>query len=244
MDLFYDTGIGHDKDIMTENRRIISPDELVDMATYAGSAPLRIDIVYAQAAHPDNMFKEAIYRPGARLWLVREFAEVVALAATEYHRRTGNCFVLKDGLRTVDAQEKILQTKIIQENMHWVTGTPRLFSPPGAGGHPRGMAIDITLQAPDGTELEMGVPFDTLPNDPAGENPAARDYQNLPADAKQNRAEQRFCMEWAAQQLNRPILCLPAEYWDYRLPPDYINLHAPLRDDDLPPAKKMVLGPA
>ena len=39
--------------------------------------PIEIDLVYADAAHPENIFGAALYRDGAQFWLHRELADIV-----------------------------------------------------------------------------------------------------------------------------------------------------------------------
>ncbi|HEY8190037.1 MAG TPA: D-Ala-D-Ala dipeptidase, partial [Micavibrio sp.] len=119
----------------------ILPTDLIAMDTVAKETPLRIDLVYAQAAHPENIFKQALYRPQARLWLHREFAAVVTLAAKRCHEATGLVFVLKDGMRPIEAQILMRETPIVKANPHWIQDPTRLLSDPGKGGHPRGMAV-------------------------------------------------------------------------------------------------------
>lgn len=207
--------------------------------------PFTIDLVYAQPHHKDNMFKEAIYHASAQLWLHKDLAEIVCLGAKICADKYQLFYELKDGLRTSTAQKKMEQTQIVQENMHWLTGTPRLLSNPGAGAHPRGLAIDIILRDIQGTELDMGTDFDALP--PLGaKNPAARTSthfqgRSLPdAEILQNRAILTDTMCEAAKQLNRPLRPLPAEWWDFRYPDeDYLAFEA-LSDHDLPPDYRMV----
>lgn len=218
----------------------IPPDHLIAMDTLAATTPLRIDIVYAQATHPENMFGEAIYRPDARLWLHRDFAPIVALAAQRCHAAHGLFFVLKDGLRTTEAQAKICETAIVRANPHWLQ-EPRLFSMPGQGGHPRGMAIDIALEDESGHVIDMGTAFDYLTPDPAV-NPAARGFTGIPAAAQANRKLLEDFMVAAARDLNLPLLPLPAEWWDFRFPKDILDRYAPLSDRDLPPAMRMVMA--
>ena len=52
----------------------------------------------------------------------------------------------------------------VKDNLHWLE-EPRLLSPPGAGGHLRGMAIDIGLEDAQGRLLDMGTVFDYLAED-------------------------------------------------------------------------------
>ena len=222
---------------MTAFPRTIPPEDLIAMDTLADEAPFRVDIVYAKPSHPENMFKEAIYRPKARMWLHRDFAPIVTLAAKRCHEIHGYYFVLKDGLRTTEAQAKICDTPIVKANPHWLQ-EPRLFSLPGKGGHPRGMAIDIILEREDGSILDMGTAFDYLTPDPSV-NPAHRDYRDISDEAKTNREILEDCMTRAARDLGKPLLPLPAEWWDFRFPSDILDLYAPLSDHDLPPDMRM-----
>jgi len=209
------------------------------MDDYEKTHPLRIDLVYADAAHPENIFGGALYRKGAKLWLHREFADVVLLAAKLVNERWGGTLVLKDGLRTMEAQQAMQETAIVRANPQWsADGPSRLLSPPGRGGHPRGMAVDATIAGPDGKEWDMGTPFDHLTTDPA-QNPAARAYKDLPAHVLENRKKLQDAFTDAAAQLGVEIYPLPAEWWDFRFPAEYFNKFAPLSDKELPPAMRM-----
>lgn len=224
----------------------LSHTDLVSMAPLASIYGFTIDLVYAKPTHPDNMFKEAIYRADAQLWLHKDLAEIVCLGATLCRDRYNLFYELKDGLRTATAQKKMEQTTIVQQNMHWLTGTPRLLSNPGAGAHPRGMAIDIILKDASEKECDMGTDFDALP--PKGQkNPASREcchFDNRAvsdAEILKNRHYLTETMCDAAQQLNRPLRPLPAEWWDFRFPDVLYQSFAPLADEDLPSPYRMVL---
>jgi D-alanyl-D-alanine dipeptidase len=217
--------------------QIISPEDLVAMDTLA-KTPLRIDIVYAQASHPENIFGRALYRPGARLWLHKDFAEIVTLAARKCHENHGLYFVLKDGLRTTEAQERMQETDIVKANPHWTREETRLLSLPGQGGHPRGMAVDIVLEHADGTLVDMGTRFDHLTTDPSI-NPARRGFEGISDVARKNRQILEDFMVAAAKELKRPLLPLPSEWWDFRFPKDYANRYAPISDLNLPPHMRM-----
>jgi zinc D-Ala-D-Ala dipeptidase len=218
--------------------KTISPDSLVAMDTYAGEYPLRTEVAYAR---DDNyLFGERIYRADARLWLHRDLAEIVLEASRicmEMHRCS---FVLYDGLRTTDAQEKMLHTQRVKDNPHWVRNEPRLLSPPGMGGHPRGMAIDISLEK-NGQLLDMGTPFDFLAENPKPlHNPAHRQHPNLSKEAVFNRSYLAQSMVWAGENLGKKIIPLPEEWWDFRLEKEIYNSFAPLSDEDLPAEMRMV----
>lgn len=223
---------------MTQPILTIQPHDLVAMDDLADSVPLRVDLVYADAAHPENVFTQALYRSDAKLWLHRDFAGIVTLAARRCFNEQGLIFVLKDGLRPVEAQEAMQNTAIVRANPHWLAEGTRLLALPGKGGHPRGMAIDLIIAHPDGAALDMGTPFDHLTRDPR-DNPAQRGYRGLSAEAVRNRGLLEDFMMAAARDLNRPLLPLPAEWWDFRFPASYSERYAPIHDRDLPAGMKV-----
>lgn len=224
--------------------KIIPASDLVIFDDFITTHPLRVDTVYAKPAHKDNMFKEAIYRQDARMVAHRDLAAVTLRAAEICYKQSGYIFELKDCLRPLEAQQKIIDTKIVRDHPQWLE-EPRLFSPPGKGGHPRGMAVDAVLIDENGDEIDMGTAFDYLTEDKSN-NPAARDYADFGKGAAYNKMvfENRQLLETsflqAAQELGQTIWPLPQEWWDFRFSNDYTASFAPIRDADLPPALKMM----
>lgn len=192
-----------------------------------GSEPIAIDLVYADAAHPENIFGTAVYAQGARLVLHRDLARIVLMTARLLHTRHGWTLVLKDGLRPVEAQAALMETDIVKRNPQWLQ-EPRLLSGPGQGAHPRGMAIDVSVK-----EASMGTAFDAMVAE------SARDYDGFDADILQNRRWLEAGFADAAATLGLPLLALPSEWWDFRLPANYHGRYAPLSDADLPPPLNM-----
>lgn len=207
----------------------------MDMGAAQGN--LRVDLAYARA---DNLlFGERIYRPDARLWLYKDLARTV-IAAAGLLQGQGYRLVLYDGLRTMEAQEKMLQTKRVQQNPHWLQ-EPRLLSSPGKGAHPRGMAIDCALESDAGVLLDMGTPFDYLAENAAPKhNPAHRDYPGLSAAAKTHRNILHNAILGGAAGCGVEIIGLLQEWWDYRLPAAVYEQYTPLRDADLSLEMRMV----
>ncbi len=213
----------------------ISPNDLVDMSTMSSANIYRIELSYA---HDDNiLFSERIYKENARLYLHKTLANIVekaALKAREHQCR----LILYDGLRTTTAQKKMLETRAVKDNPHWLQ-EPRLLSPPGAGAHPRGMAIDVSLETLDGQLLDMGTAFDFLSSDPSPQaNPAHREY-NHGESIRKNRALLDSIMLGAANEENIDLMPLPQEWWDYRMQPKVYSQFVALSDNDLPEAMKM-----
>jgi D-alanyl-D-alanine dipeptidase len=213
---------------------IIEVTDLVPMDVFEGDFPIRVDIVYADENHPENIFKQRLYKKDARLWLYKDLVPVVLLASKMCYKDLGYVMVLKDGLRTVDAQELMKQTDIVKANPHWYEDGPnRLLSPPGEGAHPRGMAIDITLEKEDGSIIDMGTSFDYLHPDP-GANPSHRDYRDFPAFILNNRKNLKNVMVKASYLLKQPVIPLPAEWWDFRFPKGLYETYMAIKDKDLP----------
>ncbi|MBI1215265.1 MAG: D-Ala-D-Ala dipeptidase [Alphaproteobacteria bacterium] len=223
---------------MTEEPIPITAADLVALDDYVEDYPLKIDLVYAQPDHPDNIFKTGIYRPDARMWGHRDFVPVILRAAMACHAQYGYTFELKDCLRTCEAQAAMAQTDIVKANPHWLREPNRLLSPPGKGGHPRGMAVDIILLTEAGEQVEMGTSFDYLTPDRAS-NPAARDYTGFSDEILANRVILESAMMRAAADLGHELLPLPAEWWDFRFMPAYTNKYAPVFDADLPEGMRM-----
>lgn len=207
--------------------------DLVPMDLFRNE-PIKIDIVYADAAHPQNIFKTALYRKDARLTLHKDLARIVVAVARDLYARDNSILLLKDGLRTIEGQTLMNDTQIVKDNPQWVREPGRLISPPGVGAHPRGMAIDVSLETKEGTLVDMGTVFDEMTE------ASARDYQGFDPHILQNRTIlEEFFMKQAAR-LNLPMLPLPSEWWDFRFPRSHYEQWAPLSDADLPPALKMI----
>ncbi len=221
-----------------ETLEIIPTSALVAFEDFVGKYPVKVDLVYAQPAHRDNMFGSGIYRADARMLAHRDMAAVVLRAAEICFKRSGYIFELKDCLRTVEAQAMMMETDIVKAHPHWTEEPNRLLSPPGRGGHPRGMAVDIILLDKNGDDVDMGTRFDFLTEDRAN-NPAARNYANFSAEVLQNRRLLEESMMEAAAEAGRELLPLPQEWWDFRFPHSYTSRFAPICDKDLPPALRM-----
>jgi D-alanyl-D-alanine dipeptidase len=215
----------------------IDPARFVPMDIFEYTGWLRVDLAYAGRAS----FCGPVYRAGARLWLHDDLAAVTLLAARTVHRKHGLRLVVYDGLRTVTAQEAMLETPVVRANPHWLEGDDRVLSSPGMGGHPRGMAVDVSLEDAAGHLLDMGTDFDEFPEGSSGpdHNRAHRAYAALPEIVKENRAILEGAMTDAALALGLPLLPLPVEWWDFRFPADTVRAHTPVDDRDLPPQMRM-----
>jgi D-alanyl-D-alanine dipeptidase len=220
-----------------ESLRAVQSETLIPIEPFADKLPLRVELAYAQA--DNTLFGERIYHPQARLFLYEDIAKIVCGAA-ERLGRDGYRLILYDGLRTVEAQARMLETARVKANPHWLE-EPRLLSPPGAGAHPRGMAVDCGLETEEGALLDMGTVFDFLAESSApAHNPAHRNYPHLSEEVRRNRGVLDTAMQESAAALGIDLVPLPQEWWDFRLPPSFYERFAPLSDSDLPEEMRMV----
>lgn len=216
----------------------IDPADLVPMDLFLKTEPLTIDVMYAG----QSSFCGIVYKSAAPLSLHRDMAEVVVMAARLLYDRTGGQLELYDGLRTTTAQRIICETPIVKAHPHWTAEGPlRMFAPPGQGGHPRGMAIDLSYRDVSGALVDMGTVVDALPEGGADRenNPAHREYIHLASAVEINRADLTCALTDAADWLGRTIRPLPSEWWDYRFTDDVYGLYAALADEDVPPSLRL-----
>ena len=210
----------------------INPQDLICMNDQI-SEKLVIDLVYADASHPENIFDTDLYHKEAKLWVHKDLAAVIDRVATVLHENHGWTLVLKDGLRTVETQAAMQETPIVKAHPEWCEGEERLLSPPGCGAHPRGMAIDVAALSAEGKEIDMGTPFDYM------EIESHRSYTDLPDSVLQNRKILEEAFVTAGNETGHPILPLPNEWWDFRFYPDYTKDFTPIHDRDIPQEMRM-----
>lgn len=211
----------------------LNPADFIPMDIFAGKEPIKIDLVYAQAGHPRNIFGEALYHQNARLWAHKYIAAITVLVARTIQHQYKWTLEIQDCLRTVDAQIAMQGTQITKDNPDWMTGPHPLLSKPGMRGHPRGMAIDVAPLDQNGEKIDMGTPFDDL------SDASARNYTGFDETISENRQNLETAFVRSAKALNLPMLPLPNEWWDFRFPSEYTEAYAPLSDADLPPQMQM-----
>lgn len=188
----------------------LKPKDIVPMSAFECVA-LKSSAIYAIPNHPNNHFGE-LYGPGADIWLHKDLAVVTVLAAEILNRQFGWVMCVLDGLRSIEAQEKMASKGF----------NPELVSVPGTGAHPRAMAVDVEVCDAKGELVDMGTPFDHFALDMSN-NSAGRGYIDFGNGARvmevcqnRNRLETAFLL--AAHSCGRFVLPLPQEWWDFREP--------------------------
>jgi len=167
---------------------------------FLSSEPIAIDLAYADANHSRNIFDEALYHDKARLWAHKDLAKIILLTARMLHKKYNWTLELKDCLRTSNSQQAMQETALVKAHPEWREGPSRLLAPPGAGAHPRAMAIDVCVLDNDGNEIDMGTPFDHLDHE------SARDYIHFPEQILRNRKNLEDAFTQSAETLKFPFL--------------------------------------
>lgn len=209
----------------------IDPTDFVLMNDVADDESIRIDQVYRYANHSENVFSVALYPNNFGFWLHKDLSDIVIQAARLFRREHNMCLVLKDGLRPVRAQQAMQDTDIVKAHPEWCMEPNRMLSPPGRGAHPRGMAVDLTIEKFDGAPVDMGTVFDDFSIDPVNGLPRAhRDNMNFSDEILSNRQLLTDIMMKAAVSCGRDLWLLRAEWWDFRFPLDYTEIFEPIAD--------------
>lgn len=207
----------------------MNPTDFVAIDWFAADHPVRVDLVYARADHPLNIFGTALYAAEAQLWLHKDLAKIALRAAHKLKADHGWRLILYDGLRPVDAQIRMHDTPTVKiDNPTWGRAGNPYLSLPGEGGHPRGMAVDIGIEG-----IDMGTVFDEMSPH------SARDFHDFAPAILANRARLETAMVEAAASLRLPLTPLPSEWWDFRFPRSYYEQFAPVRDAGLPPFMRL-----
>ena len=97
----------------------------------------------------------------------------------------------------------IVSIQLVVSAASWWPPERYVASPHKGSRHNRGAAVDLTLTDQDGRELPMPTPFDDFTEK------AHRSYQDLPAEAKRNRAR----LEQAMTRTG--FVGLPTEWWHF-----------------------------
>lgn len=127
---------------------------LRDLRHLSDIAGIAVDLRYAT---PNNFVGRDLYSPHDCAWLHRDAAaaleQSVAWLAAEH---PGLTLLVLDALRPQRVQQQLWDALA-------GSGLQMYLADPARGSiHSFGMAVDVTLLAPDGTELDMGTGFDDL----------------------------------------------------------------------------------
>lgn len=151
-----------------------------------------IDLIYAGT---NNFTGQVIY--DSALCFLHPQADACLRKAIAAAKGMGFQFKIFDAFRPQEAQEAL-----------WaVAPNPAYIADPAKGSnHTRGVALDVTLLAPDGQELDMGTPVDTM-------STASHHFH-----AAHSVAIQLNRMKLLTIMLEAGFVHHPNEWWHYQLP--------------------------
>lgn len=125
-----------------------------DFRPLSSVAGIHVDLRYATA---DNFVGRDLYSPLDCAWLHKDAAAAVERARDWLQqRRPELTLLILDAMRPQRVQEQLWAALQGTDLLQY------LADPTRGSIHSFGMAVDITLARHDGTELDMGTPFDDL----------------------------------------------------------------------------------
>ncbi|MEP6772487.1 MAG: D-alanyl-D-alanine dipeptidase, partial [Polaromonas sp.] len=151
-----------------------------------------IDLIYAGT---NNFTGQVIY--DSALCFLHPLADAGLCKAIAAAKSMGFQLKIFDAFRPQEAQEAL-----------WaVAPNPAYIADPAKGSnHTRGVALDVTLLAPDGQELDMGTPVDTM------SSASHHFHATHPVSIQLNR------MKLLTIMLEAGFVHHPNEWWHYQLP--------------------------
>lgn len=201
-----------------------TPSSRPTLKTLTPGERLHIELIYSLPDHPDNHFG-ALYTSHATCYVHPILADIITTAASYLPEDQRLC--VKDGLRTVDAQQGMADVKARRQ---W---PDTLLSSPGEGAHPRACAVDIVREYRnnDGVykAVDTGCHFDDfslqdpisgeiLPEGVDGMPVAHRNNPFISDEAYQAQCILECVMMRAALAHHVLIVPLASEHWDFRFP--------------------------
>ena len=215
--------------------RDVSPDMLVDMASYGGPS-IQTLVAYAQdsliysdsgiisadektyAATPRgervNVFGLA-YRRDAKLWLHKTLADIIKGAADYLQQTHGWKTVIYDGLRTVEGAFALYN---FATDADLAAG---LLALPGQSAHNKGLAVDSMMLDAQDVEVDMGGHFDHVDMSTNGRHYTGNQISEA---AKKNRLIREAAFLRSAFSQSLLIAPLRSEFWDDRPPENRADL--------------------
>lgn len=165
----------------------LNPTVLVDIRSI--NPRIALDIRYATT---NNFVKQKLY-PAARCILRAGVAQQLSQVQTDLETRGL-------GLKVYDCYRPLAIQKVLWN----IKPDPQYVADPAYGSrHNRGAAVDVTLVDRSGKELPMPTGFDDF------SDRAARSYNNLPANVRQNRQTLEDAMVKAG------FIPLATEWWHF-----------------------------
>jgi D-alanyl-D-alanine dipeptidase len=221
-------------------RPINAAQDLIDLRP---TDHLWLKTAYADPQFAYNYFAQ-VYHPNAKLWVQKQFADILYKAAEISWNRFGWKWVILDALRPTEAQGHmyaICERDFCHAAARMNKIPSDLVAPSGRGAHPRGWAVDLAPITERGELIDFGGHFDQFWRP---FSLRAREFQSpfsTDAEILKRRDDLENLMQEVGRAYNQPLSCkISDEWWDFRPVPDYYNGFAPLSNNDLPDYMRML----
>ncbi|RXS88151.1 M15 family metallopeptidase [Geobacillus sp. PK12] len=174
---------------MKELRKILMSDPLVSSMNVCPSQEPFVDLVHFD---PDIVVDPSLSNRSRYFSFVRlSVANKLSLAKKFLPK--GIRFLIKEGYRPLHIQKRAFERALqrVKENSsnqdldHLMAEASKYVAPPEVAPHPTGGAVDLTLIDSNGSELDLGTPYDAIPQET--DNATFFDATNISVQAMQNR---------------------------------------------------------
>lgn len=154
---------------MKELRKILISDPLVSAINVSRSQELFVDLVDFD---PEIVVDRSLSNRSPYFSFVRlSIAKKLVLAKKFLPKDIR--FLIKEGFRPLHLQQRFFEYSLqrVRENSlnhdlnYLIAEASKYVAPPDVAPHPTGGAIDLTLIDSNGIELDLGTPFDAIPQD-------------------------------------------------------------------------------
>jgi D-alanyl-D-alanine dipeptidase len=175
--------------LLKELKGILMSDPLVSAINVSNSQELFVNLVDFNL---DIVVDPSLSKRSPYFSFVREsVAKKLVLAKMVLPK--GIRFLIKEGFRPTHVQQRFFEhslqrvkrNSLNQEINYLIAEASKYTAPPNVAPHPTGGAIDLTLIDSNNLELDLGTPFDAIPQD--CDNATFTDATNISDKAIENR---------------------------------------------------------
>jgi zinc D-Ala-D-Ala dipeptidase len=174
---------------MNALRKILMSDPLVSSINVHPSHEPFVDLVDFD---PDILVDQSLSIRSSYFSCVR-LSVAKKLSSAKKYLPKGIRFLIKEGYRPLHIQQRAFERALqrVKENSsnqdldYFMAESSKYVAPPNVAPHPTGGAVDLTLIDSNGIELDLGTPYDAIPQET--DNATFFDATNISVQAMQNR---------------------------------------------------------
>jgi zinc D-Ala-D-Ala dipeptidase len=174
---------------MNALRKVLMSDPLVSLINVHPSQEPFVDLVDFD---PDILVDQSLSIRSRYFSCVR-LSVAKKLSSAKKYLPIGIRFLIKEGYRPLHIQQRAFERALqrVKENSsnqdldYFMAEASKYVAPPNVAPHPTGGAVDLTLIDSNGIELDLGTPYDAIPQET--DNATFFDATNISVQAMHNR---------------------------------------------------------